>query len=342
MQNKEISKKDKETIRKEIVSEIKNNVKADVLKEVKSTIITATSDYKEDLMSDILEDVNSEVVDLVKREERRLLRGKNAAILKRDAIIVLLVIVGLYFGYCLYDIKYFDFMKSECEKAGNCYVTDTENKNTEEVENKEPVLVKDKKWYIENYGYLLDNAKLSLNADNVSAYYLYSSDRKVSDIKSSVLLNMAYKSVDAKNIKSNSVSISILGSDLRNAFEKLFGSLTNYKATSFTYNCLHFKYNQEKDKYTAENVKCSKSNNKILENIEDIYEEGNVLYIITNATIYNENEGSFYTFDNLYEPVLSDVTDTDLESNARKLNRYQYQFKKQDDNYYLDSIIKLK
>lgn len=342
MAKNEISRKDAENVKKDIVKEIKNKVLEEVHKEIKTSIVDSVKNYKEDLKEELLEDVNNEVEDLVKKEEKRLLKGKNVAIFKRDIVIVLFLGVILYFGYCLFDVKYFNFMKSECERNGNCLVS--ENVNKPEGENKEqvPEVIKDKEWYITNYGYLIDNVKLSLNADNVSAYYLYSTDRQVSDIKPSVLLNMAYKNVNTKNIKTNSVTITIDGNALKDAFTKLFGSSTNYKPSDFTYNCLQFKYNQDKDKYTADNKKCTSANNKILETIDDIYEEGNVLYIITNAAIYNELENSFYTFDNLYEPEVSGVNENDFNAHARRVNRYQYQFKKMEENYYLDSIIKLR
>lgn len=341
MSKNEISKKEEENIKNELIHEIKESALNELEKEIKTTILDSTKQYKEDLKIEIIDDVNNEILNHIQKEEKRILKSKKTAIFKRDVIIFILIAIIMYFGYCLFDARYFNFMKSECERAGNCYVNENNSNNNETTEEKEEI-VKDKEWYIKNYGDLLDKVKLSLNADNVSAYYLYSTDRKVSDIKSSALLNLAYQQLSSKNIKTNSVSITVEGNDLRNAFEKLFGSLTYYKASSFSYNCLNFKYNQDKDRYTADNNKCSSANNKILEEIDDMYEEGDVLYIITNATIYNSSEKSFYTFDNLYEPEVTDVTEVDLANNARFLNRYQYQFKKIEDTYYLDSIIKLK
>lgn len=344
---KEVSKenpkkieKNAENLPKDITKEIKEKILSEVEKEVKTSILEGTKKYKEDIKIELIEDVNNQVADLLKKEEKRMLKSKNIAIFKRNIVIIGLFSLLVYFGYCLYDIKYFDFMKSDCERAGNCYVG--ENGNTNDNNEQEPTIVKDKKWYIDNFGYLLDKVKLTLNQDNVSAYYMYSSDRRVNEMKTSMLLNLAYNQVSSKNIKTNSVNITVEGSELQNAFENLFGSLTQYKPQGFTYNCLQFKYEQDKDRYTAENKKCEKSNNKIIEEIEDMYEEGNVLYIITNATIYNENENSFYTFDNLYEPVVTNVKEEDLKGNARKLNNYQYQFKKVDDKYYLDAIVKLR
>ncbi len=341
MSKDQISPKE-ENMKRDILENIKEDILEEVQKEVKTTIINSTKEYKEELKEDLLEDINNAFMDKMDMEEKRILRSKNSSIFKRNVIILVLIGVILYFGYCLFDARYFDFMKSECERNGTCGVANTKEGETPDTPSNETEVVKDKKWYIENYGYLLDNVKLSLNADQVSAYYLYSTDRDISEMKSSVLLNLAYHQVNSKNIKTNSVSITVEGSVLKEAFEKVFGSTTYYNPTNFTYNCLNFKYNQEKDRFSADNKKCSTTTNKILEEIDDMYEDGNVLYMITNATIYNESESAFYTFDNLYEPTVTNVNENDLSINAKKLNRYQYQFKKVDDTYYLNSIVKLK
>jgi len=334
------TKKENQEIKKDVVKEIKEKVLQDLNKEIQSTIKESTLKFKEDVKEEIGIDIQNEVTNMMKQEEKRLLRGKGFSIFKRDVVILVLFGLLCYFGYCLYDVKYFDFMKSECERNGTCYVENGSGDGNGE--NKPQEIVKDKDWYIENYGYLLEEVQLHLPADQVSAYYLYSNDYKLSEIKSSYLLNMAYKELDAKQIKTNSQTITIEGSDLKNAFERLFGSTTYYKTGAFTYNCLNFTYNQEKDRYTAENIKCIKNKNTILEEIDNMYEEGDVLYIQTTATLYNESEGSYYTFDNLFDAVVVDVTRDDVSKNSKKLNKYQYQFKKANDTYYFDGITKLK
>jgi hypothetical protein len=336
MAKKDISKKEETEIKKDIVKELKDKVMADLNKEIKSSIIDNTNKYKEELKSEITDTINTEVNYVLKREEKRIGRSKNFTIFKRDVLILLLLGVVGYFGYCLYDVKYFDFMKSDCEINGTCESTVTA---TEEVGEE---VVKDTDWYIKNYGYLLDNVNTNLNADQVSAYYLYSADHKVNEIKSSYLLNLAYKQVPEKNIKTNTVNVTVSASDLKAAYQELFGTLDSYKDTNFTYDCLNFVYNKDKDKYVAENTECTTSNKQILESITEMYEEDNKMYIITSATIYDKNESSFYTFDNLYDPVLSNVTNKNFEENLKKLNKYQYIFKKADEVYYLDSITKLK
>lgn len=335
-----ITKKENQEIKKDIVKEIKEKVLQDLNKDIQATIKESTVKFKEDVKEEIGIEIQNEVTNIMKQEEKRLIRGKGFSIFKRDVVILVLFGFLCYFGYCLYDVKYFNFMKSECERNGTCI---TSNENGEyNGENKPQEVVKDKDWYIENYGYLLDEVSVHLPADQVSAYYLYSNDYKLNEIKTSYLLNMAYSHLDTKQIKTNSQTVTVEGSELKKAFESLFGTLTYYKEVSFTYNCLNFTYNSEKDRYTAENTKCSKSKNEILEEIDNMYEEGDVLYIQTTATIYNSSEGSYYSFDNLFDAVVVDVTRDDVTKNSRKLNKYQYQFKKANDTYYFDGITKLK
>jgi len=322
-------------VEKEIVSEVKEKVIADLNKEIKKSIIDQVLEFKEELKSEISSDIEKEVENVMKREEKRILRGKKFLVLKKNIIIIILFIIVCYFAYCLYDAKYFDFMKSDCEDTNSCVVNNENAK--EEVE-----IVKDKDWYIENYGYLLDNANVTLNEDQASSYYLYSKNFKVSDIKTSYLLNMAYKKLDKKLIKSNSVNIIVKAEDLKNSYQELFGITENYSATSFTYDCLNFIYDEEKEKYIAENNECASSTKEILEEITDMYEENDKLYIETVATIYDKNEDSYYTFDNLFEPIIENVNENDINENVKKLNQYQYIYKKNVDKYYLDSITKLK
>lgn len=326
-----MAKKDENKLKEEILSEVKQKVTNEVNKEIKKTIIDNVQEYKEELRNEIHNEITNEVMNAVKREEKRILRSKNFSIFKKNIVILILVGIVCYFAYCLYDAKYFDFMKNDCEQV-NSYVDN--NSEKEEV-------IKDKEWYIENNGYLLSDIKVNLNTDLVSSYYLYSKNFNVDEIKTSYLLNMSYKKLDSKDIKTTSKNITIKASVLKNTYQELFGNVDNYENNNFTYDCLNFIYDEAKDNYVAENNKCTESNREILEVITDMYEKDNKLYVETIATIYDKNEGSYYNFDDLYEPVVTNVTEEDLET-LDNLNKYQYIFNKVEDNYYLNSINKLK
>ena len=326
-----MSKKDENKLKEEILNEVKQKVTNEVNKEIKKSIIDNVQEYKEELKNEINNEIANEVMNVVKREEKRILRSKNFTLFKKNIVILILLAIICYFGYCLYDVKYFAFMKNDCEQV-NSYV----DNNTEKEE-----VIKDKDWYVKNYGYLLDDIRVNLNTELVSSYYLYSKNFNVDEIKTSYLLNMAYKKLDSKDIKTNSKNVTVKSSALKSAYQELFGNEDNFENKNFTYECLNFIYNEDKDNYVADNNKCSESNKEILEVITDIYENNNQLYIETIATIYDKREGSYYTFDDLYEPVVTDVTEKNIET-TDNLNKYQYIFKMIEDNYYLDSIVKLK
>lgn len=78
-----------------------------------------------------------------------------------------------------------------------------------------------------------------------------------------------------------------------------------------------------------------------MEEIERIYQEGEVIYVISRAGIYDKDEHSFYNFNDLFQPVAKDVEQTDFNNLKDRLNRYQYQFKKSGEKYYFNKITKL-
>lgn len=90
-----------------------------------------------------------------------------------------------YAGHLLYSLGY---------RIEGTELVNTSSTQGEEAQDPEPV--KDDAWYLANYSYLLDQVKTNLNADSVSAYYLYSNDHDLKDIKPEYLLNMAYHQVE--------------------------------------------------------------------------------------------------------------------------------------------------
>ena len=145
------TKKENQEIKKDVVKEIKEKVLHELDKEIHTTIKDSTLKYKEDLKEEISIEIQNEVAEMVKQEEKRILRGKGFSIFKRDVVIFALFAIVLYFGYCLYDAKYFDFMKSECERNGTCIISGEYTEGNGETKPQE--VVKDKDWYIAKYGY---------------------------------------------------------------------------------------------------------------------------------------------------------------------------------------------
>ena len=99
---------------------------------------------------------------------------------------------------------------------------------------------------------------------------------------------------------------------------------------------------RETDSFVTENNNCTiESKRVIVEEIDEMYEEGSALYVLTTAAIYDEEEASFYSFDNLFRPAVMNVSKEDLTKNRAVLNRYQYQFKKTGEKYHFSGVVKL-
>lgn len=291
------------------------------------------------IVAALQESIHKEVNEMANRRIRQVERRRRISNLLHDIMILILAAVVGYFAYCLYDAKYFDFMQPLCEQEQNC-----DPSGQQPSEPKEEKVVKDTAWYIQNYGHLFTDLQVDLDASKVDAYYLYSDDYKVSEIQPSYLLGMAYNRLNlSSSYSDNNGNIVIPSGDMRTAFMDLFGSDDYYVRRNFVHGCMKFDYDKSVDSFVAPGQQCAKSQDReIIEEIDQIYEEGSVLYILTTATIYDKAETNFYNFDNLFKPAAQDVEKSDFDRYRSELNKYQYQFKKVNDKYYFSSVVKLK
>lgn len=292
---------------------------------------------KNELQTTLSESIRREYATIVKKQLKTANRRRRIGVIVRDLIILILAATVGYFGWCLYDVKYFDWM-------GPRDVVSSTEQPDQKVEEPEEV-VKDTRWYVNNYGYLFEDLQLGLDADSVEAYYLYGDDRKVSEIKPAYLLGMAYNKVmpTAESSTATGASASVAAVDLRTAFEGMFGTTEYFEKVGFTHGCKKFTYSRENDSFITENSDCAVSGKReIVEEIDEMYEEGSVLYVLTTAAIYDAEEASFYSFDNLFKPVVMNAEKEDLAKNRALLNRYQYQFKKTGEKYHFSGVVKLR
>lgn len=292
----------------------------------------------EEIKTSLAESIRVEYRTFVARELARANRRRRWNNFFHDIVIVIFAVAAIYFGYCLYDVHYFDFMKTECEKNGTCDVSENQ---VEEEKQESAGPVKDATWYVANYSYLYQNLQTKLDADNVAAYYLYTDDRKVTEIKPEYLLAMAYNQVQ-QSLDLSVAEIQISSDVMTKAFEETFGDAVKMEKVGFRQGCLKFDFDKDKETFVAANQTCELNKNReIVEKIEKIYEEGEVIYIITDAGVYDKEERSLYRFDDLFQPVVKDVELDGFDEHKAALNRYQYQFKKKNDNYYFSGIVKL-
>lgn len=316
----------------------KSTKKVVIDEELIESVRDQVTNVAEEIKATLAETMRIEYRTFVARELQRANRRRRWNNFFHDVVIAIFAVAAIYFGYCLYDVHYFDFMKTECEKNGTCSVSEKQD----EVEKQESAgPVKDATWYIANYSYLYQNLQTRLDADNVAAYYLYTDDRRVTEIKPDYLLAMAYNQVQ-QSLDLSVAEIRISSEVMAKAFEDTFGDTVKMEKIGFKQGCLKFSYDKGEESFVATNQTCELNKNReIVEKIERIYEEGEVIYIVTDAGVYDKEERSFYRLDDLFQPVVKNVEQDDFDGNRAVLNRYQYQFKKKNDNYYFSGIVKL-
>ena len=335
----------KEEITKEIIDNVKKeintvtkNLKDDIVKEIR---FEANTVVKDDIKNQLITDINNEIKDNVRKEQRFIIRNKNFKLFRKNVFILLLIGVIGYFGYCLWDAKYFKFMKNYEIVSVNKTNNDSDKKVDAEVVVEEQI-VKDKQWYIDNYGYLLNNIKMNLPMDNSNVFYLYSGNINKNNMKDTIKLNISYKFIENKS--ETDTNYSITEEEMQKAYLKIFGELDSYQANSFTVDCMQFYYNATEKVFTAFKFNCDTvSNLKFKEEIKDMYEENDYIVIETVMGVYNTDNKQLFSYTNLYSAVAQDFDDTKSVLNyENSLNTYKYRFKKMNDNYYFDSIEKIK
>ncbi len=296
---------------------------------------------KFEIIATLQENVHSELKNIMRDQLRKNERRRKIGVVVRDLIILILAILVGYFSYQLYNYGYFDFLHLPCRQTESCPAE--EQQPSENPPEQAPEEIKDFEWYRQNYGDLFANLQTHPDAEKVTSYYLYSDDYKVSEIDPQYLLAMAYNQLENPLNYATGASVNIPAEHLREAFVNTFGTAEYFVKQDFNYDCYHFSYDKASDTFSTPNLTCStKPSRKILEEIADIYEEGDVLYFRTIAAIYDNGENAYYTFDNLFKPAVTNVGENDLMKNQALLNQYQYQFKRHDEQYFLSSITKLK
>ncbi len=301
--NKELTAKVKEKITKEVIDDIKNDI---------STLV------KEDVKEDLKKDIEKEIKD----DNKRIIRKKRGKVLRRDIIIIVLTGIIVFLIYYMY-------------KQGNFSITINDNSN-----NKNNNIDKTYQNQIiptnneEDYTYLLKNIKVNLPVDNINAFYLYTDIYDEVSIDSAIKLNIIYK-----NINKNEFS----DSEAKEAYKKMFGTIDNYKATDFDYDCKHFKYDSKNSIYKLVNDSCIKlSNKEIKEEIIKVTKEDDFIYLETIMGVLDKKNNSLYNFQNLYTPIATNlVKDFTLEDYSKYLSKFKYTFKYVDGMYRFTKIVKL-
>ena len=280
-------------------------------------------EVKNGLEEDIEDIIEIKAKDKLDGMEKRIYKYKNRTIRKRNIIIIiLLIIIGLE-TKVLYDN---DIIVKHLNKDNNI-ISSTQDNDKEET--------KDLEWYIDNYGYLLDMVNTNLDSDNFN--YLYNNNYTSDNIDNKVKLNMAYQLISS-NISNNNGVIIVSNDKLKDSYNKLFND-NNYSIDNFNDSCINFIYNKNNDNYMAIEVDCD-NNKSIKKEIINIYEEDSNIVIDAIVGIYDSKESILSNIDG--NVIKNNYNNEDLSKYKDNLNKYRYTFINNNDNYYFNSISKIK
>lgn len=288
--------------------------------------------YLEDKKESIVEDISKKIDDQIelrvtrrmKEEEKRILRGKNGKIIRRDILILILIAIISYFSYCLYKVDYFHIRTIKEEAKTEEKIPENPANNEEEVKE-EPIKID----YIKEYRYLVDNIQI----EDVAIFNLYNKKITKESISNELKLKIAYKNISEERLikdeKNNTITYN--KEDLLESAKKIFGEGVTLNNEAFTYNNIRFIFFD--DAYIGFNEDLKKTN--FVYKIVDAKEEENkLIFDVLVAKISENNE----LLNNKNKIVIEDYQEEDLEEYKDKLSTFKISFTKENDNYIFNSI----
>ncbi len=212
--------------------------------------------YLEEKKVEVSDEITKKVDDQIeikiskrmKEQQKKYTRTQKFKLLRRNILILILLGVIGYFGYCLFDVDYFDIRtkvvaptpsKPETPKAPD---TDKPTPSDPSIpdEPSEPIVEPtfDTAYYIENYGYLV----ASLQIDDAKVFDLYNGKITVDTMSNDLKLKIAYKNLDdfAKNLDNNTISFN--SGALKDAAYAILGPNVSLNMELFNYNKTKFIY----------------------------------------------------------------------------------------------------
>ncbi len=327
--------KKKETLKEEEKDLVKVENKADkkkLLKEIDDHVKEKKEELTKDIGAAIEEQINFQVSKRMKEEEKRIVRGKSGKIIRRDIIIILLLAVIGYFGYCLYDVDYYHIRTKEVEKKEPVKENNENNNQIDnnDKENDKPVVDEhDAAYYIENFGYLVDN----LQINDTEVFNLYTKKVTNKNISNSLKLKIAYYNLD-NNLKTKDSNdmITLKPNDLLASAQKIFGNDITINNEVFSYNNTKFMFYND----TYLGFYNADVNNNLVYKIINAKEKDNNLTF--DVVVAKKQDNSLL---NLKDKVIVEDYDDNLVKYLEELPKYQITFEKQGENYIFNSIKSL-
>lgn len=307
--------------KKEIENKIDiNSIKEELNKHLKEQ----KEEITKELNSKIENQIEFNITKRLKDEEKRIMRGKTGKIIRRDIIIIILLAIVGYFGYCLYDVDYFNIRTKIVETP-----KEPSNDKQNDEDNNEPVvdIKPDSSYYIENFGYLVNR----LNIVDESIFSLYQENIALEDLNNELILKIAYKNLPKNTINIDNNMITFSSENIQETAKNIFGEEIIIQDEMFSYNNIKFMYYNE----TYIGLKEEETKVGFLSKIIDAQEKNNALtFEIIVAKLSPENK----LLNNLDQVIIEDYQNEDLASIKEKLNIYSITFENINDNYIFKNI----
>lgn len=294
--------------------------------------------YLEEQKNDITKEINAKIDEQIelkvtkrmKEEEKKIVRGKTGKIIRRDIIIIILLALIGYFGYCLYKVDYFNIRTKVVEKPTEKEEKNDNNETNKPSEEKEPEEEKkpDSSYYINTYGNLVDN----LLIDDETVYSLFATNITKETLSNELLLKIAYKNIDKILITVNNDMITFHEQSLLESAKKIFGENITLKNEMFSYNNIKFMYYND----TYIGLKETETKTSTLTKIYDATEEDNKLIFDVIVTKLSSENAILDKENNI---ILENYNNEDLIAYKDKLPTYKITFDKVNDNYIFNSIV---
>jgi len=280
-----------------------------ILKDLKQELHDEKDRLVEEMNTSINEQIEFSVNKRMKEEEKKFVRGKNAKIIRRDVLILFLVLLLGYLIYCLYEIDYFHIGVS---KQDNPVVDKKDDEKKDE---------KTKEYYIDNFRYLVDNMQI----EDSSVFEMYNSVLNGTGLTDDLILKIAYKNM-ADTVKApNNNLITFTDDKLLSSAKNIFGDKVILNNKAFAYNSTRFLYYN--DSYLGEYVEPVDTG--LLYKIYDAREENDMLSF--DVVVGKNVEERLVSLNDVV--VLESYGNEDIESYLGNLNCFRFTFGKKGNSY---------
>lgn len=315
----DIKKNDEEKEIKEInVEEEKQSADTQVQLTLSDVNNKEIYDYLKDKID---KEVKLQVQNEVQKEVKKIIRSKNRTIIKRDIVILILLVCCFFLGYNLYKISDIRIDITKTDKGNKISEVknkeDNENKGEQEVKKEDTL--EDK---ITKYGNLLDDIYIGEDSDYLEDFYK-------GNMTDEVKLYLALNHLDSEKFIVEDETTYVNLDDLKNSFEDIIDGDFNPK--SFKWGADSFKYLSSKELFLFDG-KFKKEKSNIQREIIDITDDDDLMITTTEGII---KDSKLY---NVSGKEVKDYKDKKLIDYKESLTTVSYVFKNLGDKYKLIKI----